>query len=555
MDSLELRSILKPYISELLGTFFLCTIISWTVTQGKVTGAGEVTGLAIGMAVMVSVYITAAHSGGHINPAVSLAIFLSGDSFHETRKVPFSFVNLLGYWLMQFTGALLAGGVSFAMWGQHATTPNDATGWPATAGFPARGADVGWGSAYLVEMFGTCTLCLVVLNVATCRAPEEGGGGSANAGNSTFGLAIGSVIAAWAIGGGGISGGAYNPAVGTMPVIWQTTSDWTLYLLGPFSGAILAFCIFFITNPMEFVGEDTPKARALLAIDDETTEFFGTMLFAMLISLVGGSGSALGGVAIGLMLLSLVYMGGHISGGHYNPAVTLAVTLRGKCPLMKCPIYIACQSCGALIGGGIAHAITQEGSKHSYGFPSFGKNPKTSGQALQDPMYDFGQAFGAELLGTYILCITVLFTATCDKKNVNNSFYGLAIGFAVMISAYAFGPVSGGAFNPAVGLLPVWVGWDQQTEFINPESKGRWIGCYWSAPFVAAIMAAMTFWVLNPDEEYRYDTREVHKVFEHGDVVIEHSSAIEQVSSAEDEDAPEQDNNLAVEVKETAIRV
>merc|ERR1711988_665071 len=122
----------------------------------------------------------------------------------------------------------------------------------------------------MVEAFGTMTLCLVVLNVATIST------GAANAGNSTFGLAIGSVITSWAYGGGGISGGAYNPAVGCLPLVWGKTDDVGIYWLGPMMGSCFAVIFFMLTNPGEFMG-DVPGI--MTHVKDCINEFIGTALF------------------------------------------------------------------------------------------------------------------------------------------------------------------------------------------------------------------------------------------------------------------------------------
>jgi aquaporin Z len=252
-------------------------------------------------------------------------------------------------------------------------------------------------------------------------------------------------------------------------------------------------------------------------------EFLGTMLFCIVISLTVGCKSKvnmLNGYAIGCMLMCMVYMGGHLSGGVYNPAVAFALFIRNLimknkpqrffkhcCDHMVGDFisYTIAQSAGALAGGGIVKLITDTATCVgdtvciSYGYPDFGfskiLHDLESAPIATAPKYDFSRAFLAESLGTFILCLTVLHSATCQKKNVNNGFYGLAIGFSVMISIYAFGDVSGGCFNPAVGLL------DVLDSSVNPER----MECYWSAPFVGAFVAALVFMLLNPDEEEELD--------------------------------------------------
>jgi len=142
-------------------------------------------------------------------------------------------------------------------------------------------------------------------------------------------------------------------------------------------------------------------------------------------------------LAIGSALMIMVYAGGHISGGHYNPAVTLAVYLRGKCEASDVAPYMVAQ----VVGGGLAAMIA------TYILTNSGSTAPTPGD-LSDVMVP---ALLAEFLGTFALCYVVLNTATA-KGTEGNSFYGLAIGFTVMVMAYAFGGISGGAFNPAVAV-------------------------------------------------------------------------------------------------------
>jgi len=137
-------------------------------------------------------------------------------------------------------------------------------------------------------------------------------------------------------------------------------------------------------------------------------------------------------LAIGSALMVMVYAGGHISGGHYNPAVTLAVFLRGKCPASDVPGYMISQVVGAVIAA--VAALYLKG------------NPELTAGELKA-----GPSLLAEFLGTFALCWVVLNTAT-SKETAGNSNYGLAIGFTVMVMAFAVGGISGGAFNPAVAI-------------------------------------------------------------------------------------------------------
>ncbi|MBX2933710.1 MAG: aquaporin [Ferruginibacter sp.] len=165
------------------------------------------------------------------------------------------------------------------------------------------------------------------------------------------------------------------------------------------------------------------------------TEFIGTMFLVLVVGItaIGGTAGAMAPVAIGTILMVMVYAGGHISGAHYNPAVTLAVLIRGKIDMGGAITYWIAQVGGALAAWAIATFI----------FDITGADISA--------VKSVGQGLTAEILGTLALAYVVLNTATAKGTN-GNSFYGLAIGFTVLTCAYSFGAYSGGAFNPAVAI-------------------------------------------------------------------------------------------------------
>ncbi len=138
-------------------------------------------------------------------------------------------------------------------------------------------------------------------------------------------------------------------------------------------------------------------------------------------------------LAIGASLMIMVYAGGHFSGGHYNPAVTLGVALRGKISWAEAIPYMIAQVVAAIIAAVLV--IFFKGAQATPGAST----------------YNVGQMLLAEFLFTFALVYVVLNSATA-KGTLGNSFYGLAIGFTVVVGAFAVGGVSGGAFNPAVAV-------------------------------------------------------------------------------------------------------
>ncbi|MFA9408797.1 MAG: MIP/aquaporin family protein [Candidatus Dadabacteria bacterium] len=202
-------------------------------------------------------------------------------------------------------------------------------------------------------------------------------------------------------------------------------------------------------------------------------ELIGTFFFVLTIGLVviePGAG-AFAPLAIGSVLMVMIYAGGHISGAHYNPAVTLAVWMRGRCSGSDVPGYMISQFAGGIIA---AFAV----------FLIKGNVPVEVGVIAPIP------SLLAEFLFTFALCYVVLNVAT-SKKTDGNSFYGLAIGFTVLVGAYAVGSVSGGAFNPAVAVGIITMG--------LMDISSIWI--FLVANFLGGIAAAIAFNALNPDDK------------------------------------------------------
>lgn len=164
-------------------------------------------------------------------------------------------------------------------------------------------------------------------------------------------------------------------------------------------------------------------------------EFIGTFFLVLTVGMTvltpNGAG-IMAPLAIGSVLAVMVFAGGHVSGGHYNPAVSLAVFLRGKLSTKHLWLYWLVQ----LIAGAAAGLLTIY----------------FKGNVAQAPLnMETFKAFLAEFLFTFALCYVVLNVATA-KETKGNSYFGWAIGFTVLVGAYAVGAVSGAAFNPAVAL-------------------------------------------------------------------------------------------------------
>ena len=175
------------------------------------------------------------------------------------------------------------------------------------------------------------------------------------------------------------------------------------------------------------------------------TEFLGTFFLVLTIGCNVLGGNPLAPVAIGGVLMVMVFACGHISGAHFNPAVTLAVTCRGKCTQEDACAYIISQVLGATAA---AFTVKYLYATAAMKLAAAAAIAASHGAATPFPT---GPAFVAELVFTFALAWVVLNVAT-SKGTANNSFYGLAIGATVMVGAFSVSGISGGAFNPAVAL-------------------------------------------------------------------------------------------------------
>jgi aquaporin Z len=204
------------YLTEFIGTFFLVSTIGYTVIA---PGAGDFAPLAIGATLMVMIFAGGHVSGGHYNPAVTLAVFLRG-------RLPAS--DVIPYWIAQFAGAAAAALVVLFMKGNPEVIP--------------RQPDVI--RALVAEFLYTFALCYVVLNVA----PAKG-----TSGNPTYGLAIGFTVLSGAYAVGGVSGAAFNPAVavgGTMMGLASMVNIW-IYFVANLAGGAAAAVIFKAMHPLD----------------------------------------------------------------------------------------------------------------------------------------------------------------------------------------------------------------------------------------------------------------------------------------------------------------
>jgi aquaporin Z len=202
-------------------------------------------------------------------------------------------------------------------------------------------------------------------------------------------------------------------------------------------------------------------------------ELIGTFFLVFTVGASVRNGSSLAPVAIGAVLMSMIYASGHISGGHVNPAVTLAALVRGRIGLGEAAGYWVAQFVAGVLAALLVRAIISPGQSRTLSLSG-----------------EFTAAFVAELIFTFALAYVVLNAAT-SNDHPGNSFYGLAIGFTVLAGAVAVGGISGGAFNPSVALGGAVMGL-----FAWPT---LWI--YLVAELIAGVAAGLAFRALNPNDK------------------------------------------------------
>jgi len=432
---------LKNCVSEFIGTYLLVLTVGCNVIGGSSTWAA----LSIASSLMVGIYSLGSVSGANFNPAVSLALFLTGNM--DAAKMGI-------YMATQVVGGICA---SLTYLWLQGSAFNLAPG----AGFGGMGAAV-------VEIAYTFMLCFVVLRAAVSKMNP--------ADNEYFGLAIGFVIVAGGYAGGWISGGAFNPAVAIgidVASAGQGVYWCLLYTVYEFIGAALAAGAHMIVEDSSSTGK---------MVKQFVSEFLGTFFLVFTVGLNVLGSSPAPALSIGASLMCMIYALGGVSGAHFNPAVTTALTLAGKSPAGDIPHYMTAQLLGGLAASLAYSAITGKTVPLA---PGAGHGMTTA-------------AF-AEIMYTFVLCFVVLNVATLSGQHLTNGgkakqIYGLAIGFCIVVGGYAIGSVSGGSLNPAVSVA---------LDTSNAIKGGSFMNClsYTAFELVGAGLAAGAFYVTR-DEEF-----------------------------------------------------
>lgn len=406
-----------PVICEFVGTFVLVFTVGCCVLAGN--GAWNATSIA--SVLMAMIYSLGPVSGGNLNPAVSLALGLTGD---------LQWPVVFKYWAAQLLGGLLAGGTYCAVFAPRAAVLT-----------PVEPYGVFW--ALLAEVLYTFMLCFVVLNCAASKRNNP-----ASDGNQFYALAIGFVIIAGGYAVGGVSGAAFNPAVALGLDIKHVGFRWGVVWAGAeLFGAVLAALLYFLLRPDERLAPEDRERYTPQLYTRCLSEGLGAFMLVLTVGLNLVNGSVATAWSAAAALMCMIYSLGNVSGAHFNPAVTLAVVVSGreKCSTMVGAAYVVSQMVGGAMAGLLTRGFHANGPNATIRYalhPGLGFNPVVAGLA--------------ELVFTAVLAYVVLAVATTtppkSQLTKHNFHFALSIGSCVTAGGIAIGTVSGGELNPAVAI-------------------------------------------------------------------------------------------------------
>ena len=297
-------SLPSKLIAEFVGTYLLIFTVGCNVLGNTGTWAG----VSIACVLMVSIYALGGVSGANFNPAVTFALFL-------TKAVDGT--KMVAYMVTQVIAGILAGVTYTFVYGASidlgpSLIPEGVPGYDGKSRFS-------WMCVAAVEILYTFMLCFVVLRVATSKSfPKQ---------SEYFGLAIGFVIVAGGFAAGGVSGGAFNPAVAIGLDVSSAGQgmEWCLgYALFEFIGAGIAAFAHMLVEDDKIVSSE--GGRQFIS------EFLGTYYLVLTVGLNVLLGGPCGALSIAAALMCMIYALGDVSGAHFNPAVTVAIVLTGKAP-------------------------------------------------------------------------------------------------------------------------------------------------------------------------------------------------------------------------------
>lgn len=246
-------------------------------------------------------------------------------------------------------------------------------------------------------------------------------------------------------------------------------------------GALIACGIFAFCRMHGKIKNGKPSLPSKLL-----AEFIGTFVLCMTVQfVVNAPSSVIGAVGIACSLMVMIYSLGAVSGANFNPAVSFGLLLNGSLPFVDFALYVVVQLLGGLFAVFVVWMVlTKLGValvvRHSTGEVS----GVTGG--------DWFSILVAEFLFTTMLVFTVLNVAVADG---GNQYYGLAIGFVIVVGAASVGSISGGCFNPAVAVSLDAAAW-----WSGEEADFGWSWLYFLVELGAGALAVGLFKMVRCDD-------------------------------------------------------
>jgi len=458
-----------PFIAEFFGTFMLAVTYGCTqCVQALMPRSASVVGLVY---FVLHVSLSGV-SGGHLNPAVSIAVGAS-----RRKEWPL----VAGFVVMQLLAGVMAGSVCSIVFR------------PANITIGPRGT-FGWWQPMVIESMYTMMLCFVFLNVHVSQLTKNWG----RLPNQFDGLAVGLVVIAAGLSAVNVSGAVINPAlsVGFELMGVEDGGLWGgIYCIYHVAGALIACLLFRICRPEESLDEIpegwVPRLPTKLA-----AEFVGTLLVSFTVGVSILTESSACPWSYGAAVASLSYALADVSGAHFNPVVTVVMMFRSLAPPLHGVCYVILQALGGILGTIVAVGIC---------------DPSGAGieVAPLEP-YTLGAAIMLELCFTAVVVFVVLGAGQIPENDsfahggklrckAWNFYYGLAIGLAITGGSIASRNVSGGWMNPAI-VLGASVG--------NSLNAGTFSN-FWNysvAEFGGGMLAILTFFLTHPREMLPRDT-------------------------------------------------
>jgi len=415
---------IRRYLAEALGSFmfafvFFCNFHSRTLPDWY--------SVSVGCIMFCLTYILAEASGAHFNPAISLAVFLSGRGTWHGVYV-YSILHLVSSML-----AALAAHFMFA----------DGSGESLPPVGSAHGSTYSVYGIGIIEMFYTAFLCFVFLNVTVCRKNNSFGNP-----NRSFALAV---SLAW-VGGissaRGVSGGVLNPAVSLTWAVFDffaghaTALRVLCYLVSQSVGAIIGALLYRLVRKAERLDEEQFVNFQPTFVEMGLCEGLGTLFLTVTLGIHSFSSTKEGGyMAYASVLVAMIYAVADVSGGYFNPTVTVTAWLsgRGKISGTLAASYIALQCTFAIVGG-FLYVLAISGHTTSLW--------KASGAA--DGFVAVFVEGGFAFLLSY--AVLVALTAKNNGRTDWRDLFGLTVGGVTLVASVSVQQLSGGVVNPAVGL-------------------------------------------------------------------------------------------------------